>query len=92
MPLKYHILISGYDKLRVCSTHVMFDLIKMNCGAIGLLVRFIWVSVNAAIRTLMHTKQAGREPETKKNGSRSASKQTLVWFKWNVNVTQTKYF
>ncbi len=45
----------------------MFDLIKTNSGAIGLLVRFIWISVNAAIWTLMHTKQADRESETTKN-------------------------
>ncbi len=36
----------------------MFGSIKTNTGVIALLVRFIWVSVNAAIRTLVRTKQA----------------------------------
>ncbi len=39
----------------------MFGSIKTNSGAIALLVRFIRVSVNAAIIILVHTKQAGRD-------------------------------
>ncbi len=39
----------------------MFGSIKTNSGAIALLVRFDWVSVNAAIRTLVRTKQADRD-------------------------------
>ncbi len=39
----------------------MFGSIKMNSGAIALLVWFVWVNVNAAIRTLVCTKQVGRD-------------------------------
>ncbi len=39
----------------------MFGSIKINSGLIALLVRFIWVSVNAAIRTLVRTKQEDRD-------------------------------
>ncbi len=31
--------------------------IKTNSGAIALVVRFVWVSVNAAIRTMVRTKR-----------------------------------
>ncbi len=67
-----------------------FKTIKTNSGAIALLVRVNWVSVNAAIRILVRTKQADRD--CKKDGSLSASKQTLVRFEWNMNATRTKYF
>ncbi len=36
----------------------MFGSIKPNSGAIALLVRFIWVSVNAAIRTMVRAETA----------------------------------
>lgn len=73
-------------KIKGVFTHGMFGSIKMNPGAIVLLVQFIKrISLNAAIWALVRTEQAGRD--CWKDGSWFASKWTLVSLEWNMNAT-----
>lgn len=60
-----------------------FSLVKRKFGAIALLVHFIWISVNADTRTLVHTEQADWDP---------MKRQVLFFFQTNFGAVRLKKY